>query len=69
MYQIHHIHWIAACINTPVAYDVKWKLDKLWRNVSRNHANATAKIEWTLDPFVANVENSLRDNYENTVRL
>ena len=49
----------AAGFYSPIAFDVKLEVDKIWRNVTRNQANATAQIKETLDPIVARVEHNL----------
>ena len=46
----------AAGIVTPVAFDMQVELSKMWRNIQRNQANATAQIKVTLDPIVARVD-------------
>ena len=41
----------------------------MWRNATRNQANATAQIKGALDPIVERVERNLKENYENSLRL
>ena len=59
----------AAGRMTPVAFDIKQELDKMWHNIQRIYANTSAQIKGTLEPIVAKAEQHLSESYENTVGL